>query len=206
MNFQSPRITLDGATYNGTAYFEKTAASTDNSSGNNIFNQQTTIANSGPGDFRHGVSALDTYNADLIIANSGAGAIAMARNTAGNIFNGNIQVNSTAGNGVSFGTGNGTSTLAAGRTIAIGVSGFSTGILELRNFTQTGATPQNLTLTGTALLQVGTNSTFNGNVTFVSPQVLLQGCSYMAPHTSRRMATATTPALATTSSTTLPPS
>ena len=52
---------------------------------------------------------------------------------------------------------------------------FSTGELRLRRLTQVGPTAQALTLTGNALLRIGASTTFNGDVSFVSPQVLLEG-------------------------------
>lgn len=178
VNFQSPRIQLNGATYNGTAYIEKTGANNDNSNGGNVFNQTLTYVNSGTGEFRHAVTGLDTYNSDIVLTNTGSSFISMSRNAAGSVYNGNIQVNCTFGLGIYFGESNGTSTLASGRTITIGPSGFTSGGLWLRYFTQTGATAQSLTLTNATLLRIGPSSQFDGNVTFVSPQILLQGCTF----------------------------
>ncbi len=78
----------------------------------------------------------------------------------GDIFNGNIVVNGTTGQDIIFEG----STLASGKTITVGNSGFTAGELDLRNFTQVGTTAQNLVLTGTASLIIG-SSTFNGDLT-----------------------------------------
>ncbi|MEQ9412960.1 MAG: hypothetical protein RIF39_03980, partial [Cyclobacteriaceae bacterium] len=156
LDFRAPEIALDGAIYNGTTYLEKTGATNDDSSGGNSFNGPTTIANSGTGWIRSGLSVLDTFNGDLTLTNTGSSTIRMADNTPGTVFNGNIIVNSTFGGGIYFSSSaNGTSTLAAGRTISVGGSGFSDGDLRLNRFSQAGATAQSLTLTGTAVLRVG---------------------------------------------------
>jgi hypothetical protein len=68
--------------------------------------------------------------------------------------------------------------LAATKTISVGGSGFSNGILSLLRFSQIGATPQVLTLTGNSSLIVGPTSAFDGNVNFSSPRVYLNGCTY----------------------------
>lgn len=100
-------------------------------------------------------------------------------------FNGNLVVNnsattSSANNGVYLAwqqSSAGNATLANTKTITIG-SGFSVGTLQLLKFTQTGNTAQSLALTGTASLIVGSGSAFGGNVTFSSPGLLLNGCTY----------------------------
>ncbi|MCB0491253.1 MAG: hypothetical protein KDC93_02445 [Cyclobacteriaceae bacterium] len=179
LDFRAPEIALDGATYNGTSYLEKTGATNDDSSGGNIFNGPTTIANSGTGWIRSGLSVLDTFNGDLTLTNTGSSTIRMADNTPGTVFNGNIIINSTFGGGIYFSSSaNGTSTLAAGRTISVGGTGFSDGDLRLHRFTQLGGSAQNLALTGVAVLRVGPSTTFNGNVNFSAPQLYLDGATY----------------------------
>lgn len=179
LDFRAPEIALDGCTYNGTTYLEKTGATNDDSSGGNIFNGPTTIANSGTGWLRSGLTVLDTFNGDLTLTNTGSSTIRMADNIPGTVFNGNIFVNSTFGGGIYFSSSaNGTSTLASGRTITVGGTGFFDGDLRLNRFTQLGGTAQNLTLTGTAALRLGPASTFNGNINFSSPQLYLDGTTY----------------------------
>src|ERR1035437_4159535 len=110
--------------------------------------------------------------------------MAVADEAAGTMFNGNIIVNSTnsaANAGVYFGNGAGTAvtaTLAAGKTISVGGTGFTAGRLLLRRLIQSGSTAQSFTLTGTSMLYLGPYSTFNANVNFISPQIYLNGCTY----------------------------
>lgn len=178
VDFRSPQFELDGTTFNGTTYLEKTGAANNDSNGGNVFNGVTTIANSGSGYFRFAVTTLDAFNNDLTITNTGSSTIRMADVIAGTVFNGNIQVNCTAGNGIYFGNGGGNSSMIAGRTITVGGSGFSIGELQLIRFTQLGATDQNIVLTGTGLLRLGPTTTFNGNVDFRAPQLLLNGSTF----------------------------
>jgi hypothetical protein len=174
----APRLILDGCTYNGTTYLEKTGSTLDNSDGNNVFNGPTTIVNSAVNSIRTGVLGIDTFNGDLTLINRGAASIQLSYQAAGSVYNGNISLESTSGTGIFFGSNGGTSTLAAGNTLTIGPGGFTTGELAFRQFTQTGNTSQSLSLSGTALLRLGPSSAFDGPVNFVSPQVLLSGCVY----------------------------
>jgi hypothetical protein len=179
VNFSSPRVYLNGCTYGGTTYLEKTGATNNDSSGGNTFNGSTTIANSGAGWFRFALTGLDTFNGDLTLTNTGSSTIRMADNTPGTVFNGNIIVNSTFGGGIYFSeSGGGTATLASGRTISVGGLGFSLGELRLRRFTQNGGTPQNLVFTGTAGIVLGPSIIFNGAVDFRAPQVFINSGSY----------------------------
>ncbi|MEO8471263.1 MAG: T9SS type A sorting domain-containing protein [Chryseolinea sp.] len=179
VNFITPQIFLNGCTFNGTTYIEKNGASSNTGTGSNIFNGVTTLVNSGSGNFVSGSTSNDVFNNNLTLTNTASALIAMANASSGNTFGGNIIVNSTAGGGVYFGNNAGASaTLASGKTITVGASGFSAGQLRLSRFTQSGATPQNLTLTGTALLLTGPSSQFDGAVTFIAPQLLLNGGSF----------------------------
>ena len=184
VTFKSPQVYLNGCTYNGTAYLEKNGGSNNLGDGNNIFNGVTTIVNSGTGYFATAYVTRDIFNDDVTATNTGTSWVALSDDATGTQFNGNIIVNSTNSTnwaGVTFGNGPHnwvTCTLAAGKTISVGSIGFTAGRLRLRGFIQSGATPQTLTLTGTAQLLVGNLSTFNGNVTFKSPQLYLDGCTY----------------------------
>jgi len=48
----------------------------------------------------------------------------------------------------------------------------------LRQFTQIGATAQNLILTGTSNLTFGPSSSFGGNITTASPTLFFNGCNF----------------------------
>ena len=121
-------------------------------------------------------------------ANTG---IYVSHNSAGTVFNGNIVVTSTNGQGVIFCTGNttATATLSSGNTISVGAGGFSAGTLLLRQFTQSGATPQSLTLTGTGNLTFGPSSSIGGDITTVSPTLLFNGCTFGGTVTSTKNGT-----------------
>ncbi|NJM26038.1 MAG: hypothetical protein HC859_11675 [Bacteroidia bacterium] len=179
VDFRSPRVILDGATYNGTTYIEKTGVTNDDSNGNNVFNGPTTLANSGSGYLRSAVSTLDTFNGDLSLINTGSATIRMGDVVTGTVFNGNVQVTCTNGGGIWFGDNPpANATLAAGRTITVGAGGFTTGELRMNRFIQLGGTAQALTLTGDALLTLGPAASFGGNVTMVAPRLRLDGATY----------------------------
>lgn len=179
IDFRAPQFALDGTTFNGTTYLEKTGATNNDSNGGNIFNGPTTIANSGAGWFRFALTALDTFNGDLTLTNTGSSTIRMAENVVGTVFNGNLVVNSTAGGGIYFSeSGGGTATLASGRTISVGGLGFSLGELRLRRFTQSGTASQTLAFTGTAGITLGPSVTFNGPVDFSAPRLTINAGTY----------------------------
>jgi hypothetical protein len=182
VSFIAPGIFLNGGTYNGTAYIEKNGAGQNNSLGGNVFNGTTTLVSSAPGAFDFFVlgypTGIDIFNGDLTLTNTGASGIYPAYNTPGHQFNGNIILNHTSAGSIHFNAGTGTSTLASGKTLSVGGIGFSSGILNLPKFTQTGVTAQALSLTGTSALVLGPSSTFNGNVNFAAPQLYLNGSTF----------------------------
>ena len=127
------------------------------------------------------VSAGNQFNGNVTYNNLGTGSIYnYFGGTATVAFNGNIVVNNTSSTGgVYFGAIAGSSgILATTKTISIGGTGFGTGTLYLSYLTQSGTTAQGLSLTGTGLLQIGPAATFNGNVNFVAPQVILNGSTF----------------------------
>lgn len=203
----SPGLLFNGCTFSGTVNSTKTGISNDASVGNNIFNGNSTFTDSGAGYLLFGNGNSDQFNAASTFNNTGSNQIYVAYNSSNNIFGGvatfnnaptantliyvspysagtifseNIVVTSTNGQGVQFCGSNATAsaTLAAGKTISIGGAGFSAGTLLLKQFTQVGATPQSLTLTGSSILQYGPISVFNGNVTSVSPRLYFNGCTF----------------------------
>lgn len=206
MTSTSASLYFNGCTFNGSVNATKTGTTNDNSSGSNTFNDVTTITNSGSGYLLLGNGNQDKFNSTATFNNTGSSNLYVAYNSssnifggittfnnsptantgiyvspysAGTIFNDNIVVSSTNGQGVQFCSGNNTATvnLAAAKTISIG-AGFSAGTLLLKQFTQTGATTQNLTLTGTGNLTFGPSSAFGGNVTTVSPTLFFNGCNF----------------------------
>ncbi|HMQ01078.1 MAG TPA: hypothetical protein PKC24_14955, partial [Cyclobacteriaceae bacterium] len=179
VDFRSPQFQLNGTIFNGPTYIEKTGAVNNDSNGGNRFNGPTTIVNSGTGFFRNGTSGLDEFNNTLTLVNTGSSSIRLADNVPGTVFNGDIIVSCTSGEGIFFGNrAGGTASLADGRTISVGGSGFTAGELQIRRFTQLGAASQTLNLTGSATLRVGANSVFNANVIFSAPRLFIDGATY----------------------------
>jgi hypothetical protein len=180
VTFSSPHVYLNGATFEGTTSISKTSNGNNQSSGGNTFNGATTIRSTGSGDFILGVSNPDSFNSTSIFTNSGSGTLFVAHVASGTSFANNIQVNSTGSSkGIRFGQTGGTASLANGRTITVGGTGFTAGSLRLRNFTQTGSTAQSLNITsGTAALYLETGTTFNGAVNFTFPQLFLSGTTF----------------------------
>ncbi len=178
------QVYLNGSTFYGTTTIAKTGGTNNLGNGGNIFHGLTTLINSGSAYFATAFISPDIFHADLTLTNTGSAWIAMSDHSIGNQYNGNIIVNSTNGTtnaGITFGNGPGTaisSTLASGKTITVGSTGFSAGRLLLRCFTQLGTTPQSLVFTGTGILYLGPLSTFNGNVDFRTPQIYLNDWTY----------------------------
>ncbi|MBL7935458.1 MAG: hypothetical protein JNM51_06590, partial [Bacteroidia bacterium] len=205
----SPRLLFNGCIFSGTTNCTKNGATDDAGSGNNIFNGSATMTNSGSGYLMFGNGNSDQFNSDATFNNTGSNSIYVAYNSSNNIFGGiatfnntptantliyvspyssgtifndNIIVSSTNGQGVQFCTGNATATatLAASKTISISGAGFSSGTLLLKQFTQLSNTAQTLTqLTGTGILTLGPLSRFEGDVNFNFPQVNLNGTTYL---------------------------
>ena len=140
---------------------------------------QTNITNSGAGTSKriylgdHGDVIL---NDDLNVTNSSTASNSEIylnhQSNSQNQYNGDIQLSSTVSgcDGIRFGQNNGSGLLANSKVITIGGSGFISGQLQLRNFTQIGSTPQNITLTGTGYFYAY-NSNFGGNVDFRAPRI-----------------------------------
>ncbi len=178
----APDLYFNGGTFNGTVNATKNGANTDYGSGGNTFTDSSYFTAAGSGALNFGNGNPDTWNNPVVFNSTGSGYIGPCWNSVGNQFNGNIVVSSTGSSvGVYFCNGSATSTatLASGDTLEIGSGGFSVGTLQLRQFTQLGTTPTNLSMTGaTTLLLVGPTSTFNGDFTVVSPRILLNGGTF----------------------------
>ncbi|HTR28541.1 MAG TPA: T9SS type A sorting domain-containing protein [Puia sp.] len=215
MTSTSGSLYFNGCTFSGICNATKTGATSDWSSGNNIFNGVTTITDAGSGYMVFGNGNADQFNNNATFNNTGGNniyvaynssnnifggtttfnnspttnsLISVSQNSAGTVFNGNIVVTSTSGQGVQFCTGNGTATasLSSGYTISVGAGGFSAGTLLLRQFTQSGPTPQSLTLTGTGNLTFGPSSAIGGNIVTVSPTLFFNGCTFSGTVTSTK--------------------
>jgi len=183
----------------GDVTFNNAVTLNNNATGNNAYiylannlNSQvsisgtTNVTNNGSGNAKQiflGNQGDVTFNGSLnLINHSGAtySEIVLSEGTnSNNTYNDNITVSSTNNNsdGIRFGRNGGSGTLASTKTITIGGSGFSAGELRLRNFTQTGNTPQTLNLTGTGFLYFY-NASFGGNVLFSAPRMITRGTTY----------------------------
>jgi len=180
LTISSSDISFTSATtFNNPVSFTKTGSTNFFEAGGNTFNSTFSLSNSGSGEIRLATTSADTYAGNVTFTNTGSGWISPSYGATGNSYQGNIEVNSTGSSpGVRFGQNNGTSTLSSSKTITVGGSGFSSGDLLIKNLMQTGTTTQAITLTGTSALYIETGCTWNGNVTFTSPQVYLNGATY----------------------------
>lgn len=170
LDVQAPRVFLKENTFDGSVYFEKEGASNDQCYGGNTFNGDAQLHLTGSGYFLHGNSSDDIWNGDLTLTNEGTDILYVAHNSGGNQFNGNIILECTSSNGIRFCQGSsGAATIVAGKSISLGSLGFTDGVLYLTRVTQTGATAQNLDLSGNARLILD-ECTFDGDLTFSSPR------------------------------------
>ncbi len=182
VNFSSGRITTQNSNYNNTTILEKTGANWDASIGGNIFNGITTLVKSASstGQFSMGQTNPDTFNGLLYLKNyASAERIILANNSSGNLFNDNIEFESSAtSTGIWIGnTASSSSTLAFGKAMTIGPAGFTSGDLRFYNFTQLGTASQNLTITGTGFI-LSDNSTWNGPTQFIAPRVYISNTTH----------------------------
>jgi hypothetical protein len=158
-------LCLSGATYNGTATFIKTGTSNDRGIGGNIFNGTTSIRNDGKGYLLMSNNTEDKFNAEVTFTCANTGIIYPCYNGAGSEFNDNIVVNSIGTGGIRIGASSGTSRIADTKRVVVGTEGFSVGVLTLGNFTSDDTSAQTLTLSGSAVLALGPNSLFAGDIT-----------------------------------------
>lgn len=195
-------ISMDSNTFHFPFSVIKTGNTTSTSAGGNTFNgtssfRLTGVSVSVSGKLILGNVNPDVFNNTVTFRNDGAAQnayIEIAYTSAGNIFNGNIIIESTygsataGGSGIAFGRNGGSSVLQAGYTISIGASGFNQGRLYLINFTQLGTTPQVLDFNyavccsaSNSQLILGPGSVFNGDVNFSSSNPYLNGCTFNGP-------------------------
>jgi hypothetical protein len=182
VNISAPSFYLNGAIFNGSISLTKTGSSNDVSYGGNTYNGLSSFINQGSGFFALGNVVADSWNSDVTF-NTTNGWIYPCYNSPNNQFNGNIYVNSSgASPGITFCLYNSaTASLTSGNKISTGASGFNTGRLSIQRFTQLGATPCSLTLTGNAALYTGPSTTWNGSFSVTAPDIYVTGTNFMAP-------------------------
>lgn len=146
--------------------------------GNMVFNEVLSLYNAGQDFFILEDSFANQYNHDIHLTIAGSAGADIRLGYGANVtYKGNIYVNSISGTGDIF-LSEGASysaTLEAGKKIIVGSDGFNSGNLWIQRLTQTGSTPQTISLSGTASLRLGPTTTFNGKVIFEAPQVFLNG-------------------------------
>ncbi len=183
INLSSPQIVIGTSTFMDDVVLTKTSGvSTNNCTGNNVFNGTTTInytSTTGTGYFGFGLGGPDTFNDDVFINNNSLDRIIMCHNSIGNQFNGNVsvsQIGSSVGIGLTWGPG--TASIASTKNISVGGLGYSVGYLYTQNVTQLGSAPINLTLTGTGNIYLGPNATFGGDFSVTAPNIYARGATY----------------------------
>ncbi len=148
----APSFYLNGGTFQSDVTFTKTGTTTDVSAGGSVYNGQVDLINTGAGQWYLHNSLSDQFNGDLRLTNTGGG----------------FRLGGTTGG----------ATLQAGRTISMGVGGYSSGILYLRNFVQSGTTAQNINCTGNVQLHFLPGTVFGGDLTASSPRMFLNGGTF----------------------------
>jgi hypothetical protein len=164
-------IYFNGSVFNQASYFEHSGVTSGWGTGGNTFNADVTIKNSSTAYLRFGSNNPDVFNGTTTFKNTGGYSIQVGFNALAT-FNGNVILENSGG-GITFGTGSasGAAILSSGKTITIGSGGFTAGTLSLKSFTQQGNTAQQLTATGTAIVNL-ISSNFNGATVITSPGIL----------------------------------
>src|SRR5262249_30002941 len=110
VNSSSPALSFNGAIFKGVSSFTQTGPTGEWSNGGNPFNAVCSITNSGSSYLVLGNGNPDTWNSDVTFTDNGSERLLPGWNSVGNMFNGNIYVN-TAGSaqGIQFCGGNTTS-------------------------------------------------------------------------------------------------
>jgi hypothetical protein len=118
-----------------------------------------------------------TFNNTVTIKNSSSasssGIYVAYSNSCSLNFNENVSIECTnaSADGVIFGSGGGTTSLATGKTLSIGAGGFVAGDLDIRNFVQNDTTSHTFTLTGTAKFKLY-ETEWKGNLEVSAPSII----------------------------------
>lgn len=173
-------IDLDGSTFTEYADFHHTGSGNGYGSGGNHFMDTVILTHSGAGGYLlTGGGTADTFSSFVSANSIGSGYCYLSYSGTGHYYQDEIEIVCTGtALGTRIGAGGGTSTQTAGNTIAIGASGFSTGLLELRGFTQQGNDAVSLSTTGSSTTMTVYDSEFGGDVTFSSARFTTRGSTY----------------------------
>jgi hypothetical protein len=178
ISYTGARALFNGGIFNNTVTVVKNGGGNDACNGNCTFNGALNITNTDDSQYRFANLSADVYNGVVTYTNTGAGGIYPAFTATGNAYNENIVVNCSGAGGIRFGQNNGTSSQLSGKLISIGTSGFSSGLLVLRYFTQNGNAAHTLTGTGNAFFQTEIGTTINWNLTVAFPNVQIAGTTF----------------------------
>jgi len=177
----APRVQLNGTSFAQDMRITKTGPQDDIGLGGNTVNGAAFISHSGSGYLMTGSAAPDMFNGTVTVNNTSEGIIYLAHNSAGNIFKGDVILNSSGSSlGVYISTGaTGGVVMEAGAVLRTGASGFSAGELRLSNFVQNGnATWPSLTFTNNSGLRIGTGAVLNANFSASASRLYLDGGTF----------------------------
>ncbi len=166
---------MNGGTFLKPVILVSTGTASTSGSGNCVFEDSLSITNNGTYYFYMGSTYGDTYQ-NLLITNNSTHEVFFGSNDT-TFIEGNLILNNTSTGGIVTGIGNGLTYLSSGKTITIGSIGFTSNYLTLNNFYQLGTTTQNLTLTGTAIVNM-TSCTFNGPLNIYAPGFLIKNNTF----------------------------
>lgn len=150
--------------------------------GNSIVGNFRLNHNGTGGNIILGSTTADVFNGTCELSLTGNGTIDIAQGSTNNIFNGSIILSSTAtsiNSGIRFCQLNGSATWANSALLSLGASGFSTGVIRLRNITQSSTSAINLIQTsGSAQFYFESGSTFAAPITINFPRFFLNGSTF----------------------------
>jgi len=173
-------IELDGSRFEAYVDLHKTSTGNSYGNGGNYFGDTVVLSHSGAsGYLLTGGGNADTFSSFVSVNASSTGLCYLAYSGTGHNFRGDVELTSTGtASGCRIGAGGGESTMEAGNTIQVGSAGFSSGILEMREFTQLGSAALSLTATGTSTRISVYDASFGGNVSFSAPRLFTRGSTY----------------------------
>ncbi len=139
---RAPQIHLNGGRFNADAYFEKTGPYDNYGNGGNVFNGKVELRNTYNGELTGALGTgnviPDTFNLDLTLTNYSTRQLAVASNSDGNFFGGNVFLKSdtvtfTASKIFHIGMGtNSAFNLKSGKSILLHNEGFGKGEIRIK--------------------------------------------------------------------------
>ena len=180
LNISAGGIYLNGSTFNSEVTMLNNNTNVT-STGGNIFNSDFAFTNNSAGSYTMAGTNPDTYLADVTLISDGNNArINIANASAGNLFSGDIYLNSINGAaGIRIcDNANGNATLQSGFSLKIGSDGFDSGDLYISRLVQSGSASNDLVMTGSSRIYFQTGNEFGGPVTADASQIALNGSTF----------------------------